>query len=118
MGALLLAALGCKSRTDEVVAAWKEGGHSGGELKPAGEKLPGGKCSAGTIGGMDATLCEFDDEEQAKKAEEAGWELVGKSVGSSVAVGKVVLVISDTRKEDPSGRKLNELIQTFRKELR
>jgi hypothetical protein len=43
--------------------------------------------------------------------------LLGGAVGSSVAAGKILLVIADPKKEDPSGRRLNELINSFRKNM-
>jgi hypothetical protein len=116
LGLLLLAA--CGSGTEDVLTAWRKAGQSPGEFKDVGEKLPGGKCFAGKVAGLDATLCDFKDVEVARKAEDAGWELVGNAVGSSIASGKVLLVIADPRKEDPSGRRLNELIQTFRRTTR
>ncbi len=116
LGLLLLAA--CSSSPEDVIDAWRKAGQSPGEFKDVGEKLPGGKCFAGKVAGLDATVCEFKEAEQARKAEDAGWELVGNTVGSSLASGKVLLVIADPRKEDPSGRRINEVIQTFRQETR
>ena len=116
LGLLLLVA--CGGGTEDVLAAWKKAGQTPGEFKDVGEKLPGGKCSAGRVGGLDATVCEFKGTEQARKAEDAGWELVGNTVGSVVVSGKALLVIADPRKEDPSGRRINELIQTFRETTR
>jgi len=112
-----LAAAGCSSSQESVTRAWSDKGHAVGELKPAAKGLPEGKCSAGTVDGLDVTLCEFGDAEAAKNAEEAGFDLVGKVVGSSVAAGKLVLVIADTKKEDPSGRRMNELVKLFRERM-
>jgi hypothetical protein len=116
LGLLLLAA--CSSGTEDVIDAWRKAGQSPGEFKDVGEKLPGGKCFAGKVAGLDATVCEFKEAEQARKAEDAGWELVGNTVGSALASGKVLLVIADPRKEDPSGRRINDVIQTFRQVTR
>jgi hypothetical protein len=116
LGLLLLAA--CGNGTKDVLDAWREAGQPPGEFKDVGEKLPGGKCFAGKVAGLDATLCDFKEAELAKKAEDEGWALVGNAVGSSVASGKVLLVIADPRKEDPSGRRLNELIETFQRTTR
>jgi hypothetical protein len=112
-----LCAAGCSSPADSVTKAWKGAGHTVTDLKPAEKELAGGKCSAGAADGLDVTLCEYGDAEAAKKAEEAGFELVGKVVGTSVAAGKMVLVVADTRKEDPSGRRLNELVKVFREAM-
>jgi hypothetical protein len=115
---LALLATACSSGTDKVSSAWKEAGLAPADFKEVGEKLPGGKCSTGKVSGLDVTLCEFNDAEAATKAEDAGLALVGSAVGSSLAAGKLVLVVADTRKEDPSGRRVNDVINIFRKKMR
>ena len=115
---VVLFASGCSSPTDSVVKSWKSDGHTVGVFKSAAKVLAGGKkCSAGTAAGFDVTLCEFEAAEAAKAAEEAGFELVKGAVGTSVAAGTMVLVIADTRKEDPSGKKLNALVKSFRDKM-
>ncbi|WP_163991376.1 hypothetical protein [Pyxidicoccus caerfyrddinensis] len=114
--ALLVA--GCSSGADDVIDAWKAAGESPSAFTDAGEKLPGGKCQAGKVSGLDTTVCVFDNAEKAKQAEEAGWTLVGNTVGSTVVSGKLVLVIADPRKEDPTGRRINALVKTFQQETR
>jgi len=114
----VLALAGCSSKTEDVLAAWKAAGETPASFADAGEKLPGGKCQAGKVSGLDATLCSFDDDAKAKAGEEAGWALVGNSVGAAVASGKTVLVLADPRKEDPSGRRINALVKSFQKETR
>lgn len=111
--ALLLA--GCSSSADDVLDAWKAAGETPSGFTDVGEKLPGGKCKAGKVSGLDATVCVFDSAEKAQKAEEGGWALVGTAVGSAVVSGKWVLVISDPRKEDPSGRRMNVLVKAYQK---
>ena len=116
--ATLLVASGCSSDTDDVLAAWKAAGETPGEFKDAGAKLAGGECRAGRVSGLDATLCRFDSAEKARAAEEAGYALVGSAVGTSVAAGRLVLVLADPRKEDPSGRRINALAKAFQAEAR
>ena len=115
---MVLLVAGCSSGTDDVLEAWKAAGESPSGFSDVGEKLPGGKCQAGKVSGLDATVCTFDSAEKAQQAEEAGWKLVGNAVGSSVASGKLVLVIADPRKEDPSGRRINTLLKAYQKETR
>lgn len=117
LGAAVLLA-GCANKTDGVLEAWKAAGETPGTFTDAGEKLAGGKCQAGTVSGLQTTLCSFDAAEKAKAAEEAGWKLVGENVGTSVASGKLVLVLADPRKEDPSGRRINTLVKAFQKQTR
>lgn len=114
--ALLVA--GCSSGVDDVIDAWKAAGESPTAFTDAGEKLPGGRCQAGKVSGLDATVCVFDSAEKARQAEEAGWKLVGNAVGSAVVSGKTVLVIADPRKEDPSGRRINALVKAYQDETR
>jgi len=108
----------CSSGTDDVIDAWKAAGESPSAFTDAGEKLPGGRCQAGKVSGLDATVCVFDSSEKARQAEEAGWKLVGNSVGSAVVSGKRVLVIADPRKEDPTGRRINALVKAYQQETR
>lgn len=112
--ALLVA--GCSSGADDVIDAWKAAGESPSAFTDAGEKLPGGKCQAGKVSGLETTVCVFDSTEKAQQAEDAGWKLVGNSVGSAVVSGKMVLVIADPRKEDPTGRRINALVKAYQKE--
>ena len=113
-----LMTVGCSSGPDEVLDAWKAAGETPSAFSDAGEKLPGGKCQAGKVSGLEATVCVFDSADKAKAAEEAGWKLVGNAVGSAVVSGKTVLVLSDPRKEDPTGRRINALVKTYQKETR
>lgn len=113
---MALLVTGCSSGVDDVLGAWKAAGETPSAFTDAGEKLPGGKCQAGKVSGLDATLCTFDSADKAKQAEDKGWELVGNAVGSSVVSGKMVLVIADPKKEDPSGRRINALVKAFQKE--
>ena len=116
--AALTALVGCTSPVERIAKIWSEKGHASTGFTDVGEKVKGGKCSAGTVAGMATTLCEFGSAEEATKAQEQGWELLGGAVGSSIAAGKVLLVIADAKKEDPSGRRLNELINSFRENMR
>ncbi len=115
---MVLLVTGCSSGADDVVEAWKAAGESPSAFSDSGEKLPGGKCQSGKVSGLEATVCVFDSASSASKAEEAGWKLVGNAVGSAVVSGKAVLVISDPRKEDPTGRRINALVKTFQQETR
>ncbi|CAM4482040.1 MULTISPECIES: hypothetical protein [Myxococcus] len=116
MVTLLLA--GCSSGVDDVVDAWKAAGESPSAFTDAGEKLPGGKCQAGKVSGLDATVCVFESAEKAQQAEEAAWSLIGNSVGAAAVSGKMMLVIADPKKEDPSGRRLNALVKAYQEKTR
>jgi hypothetical protein len=98
-----------------VLAAWKSAGLDVGAFAPADAKSLGGKCQAGTVAGIDTTLCAYPDDGAAKGAEAAGLATVGDSTGLAVAQGKVLLVIADRKHADPSGKKLNDAVKSFRK---
>ncbi len=59
------------------------------------------------------TLCEYDDEEAAKKAEHRGLGLIGSRTGVALARDKTLLVIADKDNIDPSGRVLNKVSKLF-----
>ncbi|NTX14994.1 hypothetical protein HUA76_29800 [Myxococcus sp. CA056] len=115
---MLLLVAGCSSGVDDVLDAWKAAGESPSAFTDVGEKLPGGKCRAGKVSGLDATVCVFESTEKARQAEESGWTLVGNAAGAATVSGKMVLVIADPRKEDPSGRRINALVKAFQGETR
>lgn len=118
-GCGLLVLLGaCADALEKSTSAWTKSGHAVGEFKKDPAPIADGECASGTVGGFAATVCEFKDTAAAKKAEEAGYERIGTNVGSAIAEGKVLLVVSDPKKEDPSGRRLNEVIKTFRAQMK
>ncbi|MBI4512160.1 MAG: hypothetical protein HY698_21180 [Deltaproteobacteria bacterium] len=97
-----------------VLVAWKLAG-----LEPKGfqkvDSLEGGRCERGSVGEIETTLCAFHDEETARKAQAAGLSAIGDVTGASLAEGKLLLVVADRKRADPSGRRLNEIARTFRK---
>ena len=103
----------------DVIDAWKSAGLQPTAFEPAdGQKLGGGKCRAGNIGGLDATLCEYADDTAAKAAEGAGRAAIGENTGVSLAAGKVLLVVADRKNADPNGRRINQIAKTFQKRAR
>lgn len=115
---LLFLCPGCSNGVEKATQAWKKAGQTVGEFKKDEAPLSGAECSSGTVAGFPATVCEFADDEAAKKAEEIAFERIGTSVGSAIAEGKTLLVVSDPKKEDPSGRRLNDVIKAFRAEMK
>jgi hypothetical protein len=116
--ALFLLCLGlfaCSSATEEITTEWKKAGHSTGEFKEA-KPVANGKCESGSVSGLVATVCQFPSADDAKKAEEAGWTLIADAVGSATVRGKVLVVVYDARNEDPSGRRLDEVLAAVSKD--
>lgn len=100
---------------DGVLEAWKKAGLTVSAFDAAdGAKYAGGDCKAGQVNGIDAVLCTYASPELAKAAEPKGLEVVGEATGSSIAEGRVLLVVADRRKADPEGRTINQTTKVFR----
>jgi hypothetical protein len=119
LAALCFAAAACgrsgpSGPVGDVVDAWKKAGLDPAPFVPAEKPLPGGTCSAGKVSGLEVMVCEFADADSAKKAEAAGLAQVGDATGAALAQGKLVLVVADRGKSDPSGKKIKDLAAGFR----
>ena len=116
--AILLLAAACGGKKADgvsgAVEAWKKAGLEASAFSKVEGGDLGGACQVGVVGGLDVTLCEYADASAAKASEEKGLAIVGDATGASLASGKLLLVVADRRKADPSGKKLNQLTQTFR----
>jgi hypothetical protein len=109
-----VSALPGASGSDVIVDSWKKAGLDPSSFEAIdGKPLGDGKCRAGTIAGIDATLCEYGDDAAAKKAEQAGFSRVGDATGVSRSQGKMLLVLADRHKTDPNGRKINDVMKVF-----
>jgi len=100
---------------DAVLDGWKKAGLQVSAFTAAqGAGLGGGTCQSGTVNVVDVTLCHYADEKAAKAAEEAGLATVGDATGVSIAQGKMLLVVADRRKADPSGKTIDQVTKVFR----
>lgn len=103
------------SGVDGVLEAWKKAGLTVSAFDAAdGAKYGGGECKSGTVSGVDAVLCVFATPDLAKAAEAKGLAAVGDTTGSSLAEGKLLLVVADRRKADPQGKTINQATKLFR----
>jgi hypothetical protein len=100
---------GATSR-DGVVAAWKKGGLSPSELKPAKTDV-GKDCASGTVNKLDVLVCTFPTAQDAKAAEDAGLQWIGDTTGVSKAQGEMLIVVADRKKADPNGKTITQLIE-------
>jgi len=101
-------------QVDSVVTAWQKAGLEPTKFEPIdGKPLEDGACRAGSVGGIDVTVCEYKDTEAAKKAESAGLAKIGDTTGVSRAEGKMLIVLADRRGHDPNGRTINRIVKTF-----
>jgi hypothetical protein len=99
----------------DVAGAWRSAGlNVTGFAATDGRALGGGECARGKVDDIEVTLCRYNTEDAAKAAQPAGLELVGQTTGSALASGKFLLVVSDRDKTDPEGKRINQIIQTYR----
>jgi hypothetical protein len=119
---LALAAAGCsKGKADGAdpitgtVFGWSQAGFAPSAFAPADAKPFGAtSCRAGTVNGIDATLCEYPAEASAKQAEPVGLARIGDTTGVSVSQGRLLLVLADRHAADPNGKKINDILKSFR----
>lgn len=99
----------------DVIAAWQKAGLETSTFATVdGKALGDGTCRAGTVRGVATTLCEFKGAADAKRAEAAGLSQVRDTTGLALAEGKLLLVVADRDRKDPSGKTINEIAKTFR----
>src|SRR5215471_16220052 len=65
-----------------VLDTWKAAGLTVSQFAPTDSSKLGGACQAGTVGGIDVTLCTYASPDAAKKAEEKGFAAVGSTTGT------------------------------------
>jgi hypothetical protein len=98
-----------------VLGAWEKAGLDPAKFEPVdGKPLGDGRCRAGIVKGIAATLCEYPDAAGAKRAETAGLSQVRNATGLSLAEGKLLLVLADRDHKDPNGKHMNEIAKAFR----
>ncbi len=99
---------------DAVLAAWTEAGFDVAALQPL-EKHDLGKadCRRGPIGGVETTLCVYENEGAASVARSAGLARVGDATGAALVRGRMMLVVADRDKADPEGKTINKMTRIF-----
>lgn len=126
--AALVLLLGCESETkksnaapadDALVAAWRKAGL---EVSPLTDvdvaPYAATRCRGGTVSGVDVIVCTYDTGEDAAAALDPTLALLEKSgvpTASAIPRGKSLLIVSDKRKADPSGRTIQAITAAFRK---
>ena len=95
----------------DLVEAWKKGGMSPSELKPATVAF-GKDCKTGTVGSIEVLVCQYGSADEAKAQQDAGLGWVGENMfgGTSQARGPLLIVAADRQKTDPSGKTIQKLI--------
>lgn len=104
---------------DTLVAAWKKAGLEVSAFTEVdADAYSAQGCRAGTVGGVDVTICSYDTGEDAAAAQDPALALLekgGSTTASALVRGKKLLVVTDKRKADPSGRSINAITRAFRK---
>jgi len=107
------------THTDAVLDAWKSAG-----LEPQGfapvtpPPYVATYCERGTVGGVDATLCEYADDASVDRGQQQirdEWARTGVHTGVVLRGKRTVLSAVDHELRDPNGKTINQLVQTFRK---
>lgn len=98
-------------------AALEASGLSVQNLEDRKGLIPGADaCQQGEIDGLDAAICEFSDETEAKAAESKGQAWIASArTGAAVASGRVLLVLADRNEADISGKRIDAIVKAFAK---
>ncbi len=101
--------------TEAVIAAWQ-----GAQLSTAvfvSADMPAlapGACRQGKIDGLETIVCKYTDAAAAGSARAAALGHVGDTTGLAVVGDVFLLIVADRDNKDPSGRKINSIVQVFR----
>jgi hypothetical protein len=111
---LLIASFGCdKGPSDPrapILDAWKSGGLAPSALEVAKTDV-GVDCKSGVVHAVELMLCVYPTTEEATAAHDKGLAWVGDATGAAKVSGKVLVVVADRRKVDPSGKTINQLLK-------
>lgn len=100
---------------DAAIEKWKASGLEVSEFTEAdAATFAASSCRAGTIAGVDVTICDCADDAAAKAAQNKGLAWVGENTGTSLTAGKMLLSVRDPRKSDPNGKSINKIVNDFR----
>ena len=103
----------CGSEKDDVVDAWKEAGLEPTSFEKLTDDELGDECYLGKVDGLEVTLCRYADAAAAEAARERGLERVGETTGAALPSGRLLLVIADRDRVDPTGRTINKVARAF-----
>jgi len=105
--------------TDDVVDAWKSAGLSPSSfaaIDPAAYRA--GYCSQGSLGGVDALVCEYKDDEsldRARKIIQDLWNKEGVHTGVEFRSKRTLIAVADRTKSDPQGKTIAKAVEAFKK---
>ncbi len=100
---------------EQLTSRWSKAGLETSAFEAIdGAKLGGGTCTRGKVNGIETTVCQYASESDAAAAQPRGLGMVGRATGASLAEGRLLLVVADRKKVDPSGRVINKMTRVFR----
>jgi hypothetical protein len=99
---------------DALIAGWKSAGLTVSAFTADKSGAIGGDCTAGTLNGIDAVVCVFANDQEAKAAESKALAWIGATTGSALVNGKLVMAVADRNKADPTGRTIDTATKVFR----
>jgi len=105
--------------TDQVLDAWKSAGltpEAFTSIDPAAYRA--GYCAQGRVGGVDAIVCEYRDDDSldsAKKLIQDGWSREGVQTAVAMRTKRTLLSVADRARVDPNGKTISKLVETFKK---
>ena len=105
--------------TDDVVDAWKSAGLNPAAFAPVDPMTyRAGYCAQGTVGVVDALICEYSDDDsldRAKKVIQDMWNKEGVHTGVEVRTKRTLIAVADRTKADPNGKTIAKAVETFKK---
>jgi hypothetical protein len=106
-------------RPDQVVSAWKGAGLSPEGFQPVTPAPFGAAyCEQGRVQAIDAVVCEYQNQEglaRGKSALVQQWDAEGAHTGVALQTKLTLLGVIDRGRQDPNGKTINKVIETFRK---
>jgi hypothetical protein len=104
-----------KDGANEPIAVLRAAGVEVTAVAPS-NAIPGSTCQTGRVDGIEAAVCRFAGEGDAKAAEAAGLAWVGDAEsGVSIASGAHLLMLADRSSADPGGKRIDAIAKAFSK---
>lgn len=106
-------------RPDQAVSAWKGAGLSPDGFQPVSPSPFGAAyCEQGRVQVIDALVCEYRDQDSLARGRTSllqQWEKEGAHTGVALQTKLTLLGVIDRGRQDPNGKVINKVIETFRK---
>jgi hypothetical protein len=118
----LVSLVGCKKsgegvKLKEVNDALLSAGFKLDTFRPADPaKFSAQQCAAGTLGGVEAVVCEYSSPQASALGKKAAEDWIAQAVtGTVLANGSTLLALADRSKVDPNGKTIHKISQAYTK---